>query len=41
MAPLYTGAFDCCRKTFLNEGLRGFYKGYTTNNLLKLLENSL
>ncbi|KAJ6647772.1 Mitochondrial carnitine/acylcarnitine carrier protein [Pseudolycoriella hygida] len=28
--PLYTGAFDCCRKTFFNEGLRGFYKGMAT-----------
>lgn len=29
MAPMYSGAFDCCRKTFVNEGLRGFYKGNT------------
>ncbi|XP_037025335.1 mitochondrial carnitine/acylcarnitine carrier protein-like [Bradysia coprophila] len=30
MAPLYTGAFDCARKTLVNEGLRGFYKGMGT-----------
>lgn len=27
MTPMYTSAFDCFRKTFVNEGLRGFYKG--------------
>ena len=24
---MYFGAMDCCRKTFRNEGIRGFYRG--------------
>jgi len=27
MTPLYASAFDCFKKTFVNEGIRGFYKG--------------
>lgn len=27
MTPMYTSAFDCFKKTFVNEGIRGFYKG--------------
>lgn len=29
-APLYSGTFDCIRKTFQNEGFRGFYRGMAT-----------
>lgn len=25
--PIYTGTFDCAKKTFTREGARGFYKG--------------
>lgn len=31
MAPVYTSAFDCARKTFVNEGVRGFYKGRSSS----------
>ncbi|KAG4072012.1 hypothetical protein HA402_010949 [Bradysia odoriphaga] len=27
LPPMYTSAFDCFKKTFVNEGIRGFYKG--------------
>lgn len=26
---LYAGVFDCAKKTYKSEGLRGFYKGWT------------
>lgn len=28
--PIYSGTFDCIRKTFSNEGFKGFYKGMAT-----------
>ena len=27
-AAKYSGAIDCCKKTFIAEGYRGFYKGF-------------
>ena len=26
-APMYAGAIDCVKKTFVTEGVKGFYKG--------------
>jgi hypothetical protein len=26
---LYSGIFDCARKVYINEGISGFYKGFT------------
>ena len=28
--PIYSGTFDCIRKTFRGEGFRGFYRGMAT-----------
>ena len=29
-APLYSGAWDCAKKTVTKEGVRGLYKGMAT-----------
>lgn len=32
-AVTYNGIIDCVRKIYVNEGVRGFYKGLTPNML--------
>jgi len=37
----YQSAFDCLKKTYRNEGFRGFYKGFMPNTMKGLPSNAL
>jgi solute carrier family 25 (mitochondrial carnitine/acylcarnitine transporter), member 20/29 len=37
----FTGVFDCVKKTFSNEGIRGFYKGVSSPLVSNLFLNSI
>jgi solute carrier family 25 folate transporter 32 len=37
----YKGAIDCFRKSYQNEGVRGFYKGFAPNTMRSLPSNAL
>ena len=37
----YNGVLDCAKKIYVNEGIRGFYKGLTPNMLRIFPSNGL